>query len=200
MRWIFVLFAIGLLLVPGEQVGAIQDTATPTGIECPIEPLAPTDLKEVVAAGFEPAPALDPTGDHPPATALLAIFDILSDSLACTNANQPMSALALFSDRYLAERFAGPDGNDELGHLLAAATRTPGPAAPDDRLVLVSVSDLVLYSDGRIGAEVTTANVEDAFTDLIVLVETDDGWRIDQVVLGADDSTMGTPTARSQDP
>jgi hypothetical protein len=42
--------------------------------------------------------------------------------------------------------------------------------------------------------------VEDTFTDLIVFVETDDGWRIDQVVLGADDSTVGTSTARSQDP
>jgi hypothetical protein len=200
MRWILVLVVFALILLPGEQVGAIQNTATPTGIECPVQPLLPAELKEIVAAGFEPVSALDPTADHPPATALLAIFDVLSDSLACTNANQPMSALALFSDRYLAERFAGPDGNDELGHLLAAATRTPGPAAPDDRLVLVAVSDLILYADGRIGAEVTTANVEDAFTDLIVFVETDDGWRIDQVVLGADDSTVGTPSARSQDP
>ena len=200
MRWIFVIAAIALILLPGEQVGAIQDTATPTGIECPVQPLASANLKEIVAAGSDPAPALDPTGDHPPATALLAIFDVLSNSLACTNANQPLSALALFTDRYLAERFAGPDGADELGHLLAAATRTPGPAEPEDRLVLIAVSDLVMYANGRIGAEVTVANVDDTFTDLIVFVETDDGWRIDQVVLGADDSTVGTPTARSQEP
>ena len=66
--------------------------------------------------------------------------------------------------------------------------------------MLLSVSDLVVYADGRVGATVTTANLTDTFTDLIVFAGTDDGWKIDQVVLGDDNARRGTPTNGSEEP
>jgi hypothetical protein len=99
-------------------------------------------------------------------------------------------------DRYLAERFAGEDGADELGHLLAAATRTPVPAAPDDQLVLLGMSQPVRYADERIGGLVTTANADSSFADLLVFAEVDEEWRIDQVVIDA--GSDATPAASGQ--
>ena len=46
-----------------------------------------------------------------------------------------------YTDRYLAERFPGRRATDELGHLMLPPTRSPEPAAPEDRLVLLSVAD-----------------------------------------------------------
>lgn len=194
--WTIGLAAMAMVLAPTP----VPAQSTPTAEQCEIAPLDRDELREIVESGFEPAPELVETGDPASAQDLVAIFDVLTESVACTNANRPMSALALFSDRYLAERFSGPDGEDELGHLLAAATRSPGPAESAERLVLLAVTDPVRYSDGRIGAMATTANAEAVFEDLIIFVETDDGWRIDQVILGEDIAARASPTAASEEP
>ena len=199
MRRIILLLLVGLALISAKGVVPAQSTATPTAPACSIRPLKPAVLEKIVDAGFKPAPDLVPSDVPVPAQASVAIFNTVSANIACTNANHPLRALTFFTDRYLAERFSGPEGADELQHLLASATRSPGHAAPEDQLVLVSISDLVHYSDGRIGAQVTTANVDAEFTDLVVFVDTDKGWRIDQVILGSDDSAGGTPTAGSQE-
>ena len=192
MRRLFPLLLIITMLCAIPATAAVA-AATPEPELCTVDPLAPDQLTAIVEAGFEPAPRLEKIDQPVPAQDLVAMFDVLTESVACTNANQPMRALALYTDRYLAERFAGQEGEDELGHLLAAATRSPKPAAPADQLVLLAVSDSVLYGDGRIGATVTTANADATFTDQIIFASTNDGWRIDQVVLG--DEQHATPAA-----
>ena len=87
----------------------------------------------------------------------------VEQSLACTNANLPLAALAAYTDRYLAERFSGSSGADEIGHLLAAAPRDPDPAAPGDVVTLVEVTKPVMYGDGRLGLTVVTANATDRY-------------------------------------
>lgn len=193
------LIGLAVLLLVGSPPGSGAQ-GTPVAADCVAEPLNGDELEEIVASGFAPAPDLTETGEPASAQELVAIFEVISESVACTNANQPLSALALYSDRYLAERFSGPAGEDELGHLLAAATRSPGHATPEDRLVVLSIADAVRYGDGRIGATVTTANADAVYIDLIVLVETNDGWRIDQVVLGDGLSGNGTPAASGEEP
>ena len=199
MRHVIAYFSIGLALVSSLGAAAAQPTVTPAESACSIRPLVPAELEEIVDAGFKPAATLVQSDEPVPAQASVAIFDTVSANIACTNANDPLRALAFFTDRYLAERFSGEDRADELQHLLAAATRSPGRATPEDRLVLISIADLVLYADGRIGAEITTANADDEFVDLLVFVETDNGWRIDQVLLGRNVPALATPAAGSQE-
>jgi hypothetical protein len=191
--------AVTLACLPTPALGTAAQ-GTPVVAECTVEPLTADALTAIVEAGFEPAPALKPAAELAPATNLVKIYDVLSESVACTNANQPMRALALYTDRYLAQRFSGQAGEDELGHLLAAATRSPSPASPEDQLVLLAVTDLVQYQDGRIGAMITTANKDDSFTDLLIFERTEAGLRIDQVVLQDDLEATPAATPGSQNP
>src|SRR5689334_9073067 len=117
-------------VVSFAPVGAMQ--GTPVAVHCTAAPLSADSLTAIVEKGFKTAPALTPSDEPAPAADLVAIYDLLTESVACTNANQPLRALSLYTDRYLAERFSGQTGEDELGHLLAAATRSPKPAAAED--------------------------------------------------------------------
>lgn len=112
--------------------------------------------------------------------ALDAVGAIIRESIACTNANRIMSALALFSDRYLAERFGG-ENNDDLGHLIAALSREPAVADEADRLALVSIAEPAMHADASIAVTVTTANANATFVDRLRLIEVGEGWRIDRV-------------------
>jgi hypothetical protein len=191
------LVAVFLTLGTAEVTRASQ--ATPTPPACDIDPLNPEQLEDIVAAGPGEPGTLKPTGQPVSAELLVDVFRVITDSVDCANANDPLRSMALYSDRYLATRFAGSDGEDELGHLIAAASREPVPAAPEDRLVLLGITETVTYDDGRVGVMVTTANADSVFADLVILIQTDDGWRIDQVVLDAGNSQPGTPRASSQD-
>ena len=122
-----------------------------------------------------------------------AVTGLIRESIACANANAPLSEFALFTDGYLAERFGG-DNQDDLGHLLAALTRHPDAASEADQLSLVSVDDVVALTDGRVEATVTTANATERFTDVIVFANVDDRWLIDAVALGESNETA-TPTS-----
>ena len=66
--------------------------------------------------------------------------------------------------------------------------------------MLLAVTDLLRYQDGRIGAMVTTANSDNSFTDLLIFASTDAGLRIDQVVLQEDLEATPAATPGSQNP
>lgn len=196
MRRAILLSVLAIFMVVGnaELTGAWQATPAPTA--CDIEPIEPDQLEAIVAAGPGEPGSLEPTDKPVAAELLVDVLSVITESVSCANANDPLRSMALYSDRYLATRFAGADGADELGHLIAAASRTPIPAAPEDQLVLLGITETVSYADGRVGVLVTTANADSVFADHVILVETDDGWRIDAVVLGAAKSAPGTPPAQ----
>lgn len=152
--------------------------ATPLPSACTVAPIAIGDLQNLVSAGASPVatPAAE-TALTPGAIA--AITQTIEESVACTNANQPLRALALFTDRYLVARFSGA-GADDLGHLAAAVTRDPAPADPADRLAIVSIGDPELLDDGRVAVIVATANAEQEFVDRLIFAKTGDAWLIDE--------------------
>jgi hypothetical protein len=180
--WILFILHTVVVMTPG----AASAQATPEANRCSVAPLSADD-------GFEPAPTPEAGDPNVPARDWLPILLAVSESVECANANDPMRSLALYTDRYLAERFSGERGADELGHLLAAATRTPVPAAPEDQLVLLGIDQLVRYGDGRLGVLVTTANADSTFTDLLVFARVDEVLQIDQVVLDVNEAA--TPAA-----
>lgn len=169
-------------------VAVAAGAAAPAAVdpaECTVTPLTIDDLVDIAVVATPAAAAGATAGPGEPAddAAVTAVTAVVRQSVACTNANDFMANLALFTDRYLAERF-GDGRQDDLGHLEAALTREANAAAPEDRLALVSVDDVMLAADGRISATVTTANATSVFLDRLWFAETAEGWKIDAVEPG----------------
>ena len=194
------LIAALTLLLPIPTSGGVDAApATPVANTCLVEAVDPDHLKAIVAAGSVATPAAIASAQPVAAGDLVQILRVVTESVACANANDPLRSMALYTDRYLADRFAGETGMDELGHLLAAATRRPVPATPADQLVLLAVTNAIAYEDGRVGVTVITANADNLFTDLLILEMTDSGWRIDQVELDTGSMPEATPADARQD-
>lgn len=189
-----------LVLAIFPSASTLAAPITPTERSCVVEPITQVELQDA-AEGPVPRRA-DPVESDEPVTdqELRQISRIVRIMTACANANQPLAALALVTDTYIAEYFAGPAGQDQLGHLIAVSSRSPEPAAPGDRLTLVAIENPIRYEDGRIAVNVTTANAEAQFIDVLIFVETDDGWRLDQAVPAEPVGPEATPVQGSRLP
>lgn len=181
-----------ICLGPGSA-GAWVVPGTPSPTVCDVAPLTDAYLYRLMEADYEPAGRHDPSGRAPDRDDVNAATETVLESVACTNANQPLAALALCTDRYILERFTGENGRDELGHLIAASSRSPQPAAPADRVAVDVVAPAIHYVDGRIGLLVTTSNAEEAWQDVVILAESDGRWLIDEVLLGDEAIRIATP-------
>lgn len=189
-------FAASLLLTP--LVGRAQSEfgAAIMPDRCQVEPLTDAELVDIVDAAASPATpvsALDGESEPLPEDLRQPIIDTIVESVACTNANDPMRAFALFTDRYLQTRFTG-EGADDLGHLLVAITRESAPAAEIDRLALISIDEFQVWPDGAVSVTVVTGNVDATYTDTLVLVEVDEVWLIDQAIT-TEPNVPATPSA-----
>ncbi len=177
------------LCLLGARSVAASPQATPVAVapsECTVAPLTIDQLSALVSSARPiDAPWVDPllTSKAVDAGTLTMITALVRESVACTNANDPMRNFALFTDRYLIERFGG-EHQDDLGHLAASLTRNPAPAAPEDQLSLVSITDAVFLDARTVVATVTTANATTVFGDQLRFVSAGSEWRIDAVKLG----------------
>ena len=179
---------MGLTVARAE---AVTLPATPQPAECTIAAIGIGELEALVTAGT-PAAASTAAVTSLSNDDFTSIEGTIEQSVACVNANQPLQALALFTNRYLVARFSG-DGADDLGHLAAAATRSPAPAAPADRLAIDSIGEPALLPDGRVSVVVMTSNSRASFTDVIILEKRGDEWAIDEA--HAVDPAAATPTS-----
>jgi hypothetical protein len=192
------ILGVVLMTLAGYRNVAAQ-TTTPEAIDpqlCAVAPITDTELLEIVSIATPRASSDAPvelTGDEVDQNIADSITDTIRESIACTNANEPMRGFALFTDDYLQARFGGTN-QDDLGHLLAAITRQPDVAAESDRLALVSIGDVMELADGRVAATVTTENAKERFVDDVLLKETDGRWLIDEVVTG-EPEPRGTPVS-----
>ena len=191
---------VPLLLCAVTFTAVIESSAaelpvTPTARSCVVEPIERVQLQDAAAGPVPRRSEPVISGVAVSEIELSRISRIVRIMTACTNANQPLRALSLVTDTYIAEYFAGPAGQDQLGHLLAASSREPEPAAVDDRLALIAIESPIRYEVGQIAVTVVTENAASRFTDELIFIETDDGWRLDQVVLGMAEPTsaVGTP-------
>jgi hypothetical protein len=164
--------------------------------ECTTVPLRPADLIAIVAA----SPIASPIADEEPIVGIQADLQTIDEitttirrSVACTNANDPMRGYALFTPRYLQDRFGG-DNQDDLGHLIAALSRAPAVAKPEDRLTLVAITNVKLLDSETAAASVETENANGHFVDEVILIRAGNVWLIDRVILGGA-SSIGTPVS-----
>lgn len=137
-------------------------------------PLAmPTSGLTVVAAG-EPADA----------ETVAAVTATVREALACRNAGDYLRAYALFTEQMLVQLFGGPATIDP--EIRAAIDVGPRPVPASRRVGLVSLEQVVVLPDGRVGAIVTTANARHVFRDELVFAHDSASgrWLIDGVMGG----------------
>jgi hypothetical protein len=173
---------LGLVLSAPAAAARYRQEGTPTTprpADCRGNPRTLNEIATLAAAVPEltPISAAPPRDPADPLTAA-AIADTVRLAIACVNANDPLRAFALFSDRYLAARF-GPDHPDDLGSLQAAVSRQLRPAAAADRLRLVAIDEVQVLADGRIVALVITENSTGRYEDQLTFVRQGSIWLID---------------------
>jgi hypothetical protein len=193
IRALIVLIMLGAS-APGGAAGSIQFPVTPDPEACTVEPLTTDSLIDLYNVEEPATIERTVTSEAASNDDVEAAVDVVVMSIACSNANQPLAALALTTDRFQANLFWSEAGQDELGHLIAASSRTPEPAAEEDWLTIESISNAVVYDDNSLGFDLETSNRERLFEDRIVLTQESGEWLIDQVIVG-NESPRATPAA-----
>lgn len=186
-----------LSFIYNRQAGFDAVGSVPEPQQCTISPREADDLAELTDAGDAPSrgeetlqPASDPEVDEETESAIIRTAEEL---LACANGDETLRGLALFSDANLQATY--PDGlSDEARQ---SVTGTAVPLSEDDWIALVSVTEITRLVDGRVAANVSIEDPDDAFrlapdadperdpfadssSATLVFVEEGDRWLIDE--------------------
>jgi hypothetical protein len=192
MRAVGILLAV-LTLTLGRAAAIDARQATPETWRCIADPRGIEAIADLASVPAATPPAFDEASATPLDDAQLGeIRKAIEAAIDCANGNDPLRALAYFTDRYVAERF-GDAYPDDLASLTAAASRQPVPAAEEDRLAIDALDGLIDQSGTVARIDVQTSNRAVSFTDRLVLVKTDDRWLIDSWESLAENH--GTPAA-----
>jgi hypothetical protein len=186
--------AIFLVAASGAPANAQPEPATPSATgaaACTVEPRTFDDIANLASTPTAATTPVPDGGAPADPDVVAAVTETVRMAVACANANDPLRSFALFTDRYLAERF-GPAHPDDLGSLFAALSRDPTPAADVDALRLVGVRDVKMAADDLVVATVVTENRADRYVDRLVFQRAGDRWLIDQWLPSEDGAT---PTA-----
>jgi hypothetical protein len=188
---------VGLVLPVQMPVAAAPAMATPSASGpdgCTVAPRSlPLPEGNGTPSTSEPAPAsfVPPTGTPADETTRAAVTATVRESIACANGGELLRGLALYTDQFLANQLVGPNGITQENMVLLAST--PPAAVPTaDQLSLVGVQDVILLSDGRVGATVVTRNADGTFKDYLMFANVDGDWLIDEAIRLQ--SPDGTPT------
>ncbi len=138
-----------------------------------------------------------PLGEPADAETVAGVSATVREVFACFNAGDFGRATALFSENLVRQFGPSPEESPEdvRGFLEAAE-----PAPEEARIQLLAVTDVAVMEDGRVGAFVVsvdpTVPPEGAETALVVFVEVEDRWVVDEVVefVPAEEGGEGTPT------
>jgi hypothetical protein len=174
------LVVCGLLLVilRGGEASPAFAAQTIDATECTIAPRAFEDIADLSSTPVAATPPSSGDGDPASASVVQAVTETIQMTVACANANDPLRSYALFTDRYLAERF-GSTHPDDLGSLYASLSREPTPADEVDLLALVEVRDVAMPAEGWVEATVVTENRATRYIDRLVLQLVGGRWLID---------------------
>jgi len=190
-RWLlgYVVFAVFLAaLVRSNVTSTSAESPTPVKLEpvtCANKPRPFDQISSLAATPAAPAPERAADGTAAPDDVVGEITQTVVQAVACANANDVLRSFALFTDRYLGERF-GSDHPDDLGSFNASLSRTPVSAATDDELLLLSVDNVMIYDDVTASAMVITENRNGQLTDELVFTWVDGRWLIDAWTLLAE--------------
>ena len=183
----FIAAAFALVAMPAMTAAQATPAAgviEPKPTECLVMPrkLQPPSEATPVAPGPGVLPTADsvPVGEPAPEADAAAVTATVREALACRNAGDVRRAYALFTDDMIYTLLGGDPGPaPELLYLLENRNERP---LRGERLELVSVANVGILPDGKLRAEVVTANAETTFTDVLVFAGQDGRWLIDESI------------------
>jgi hypothetical protein len=161
--------------------GGTPIAATPQGSPVDVDGTA-LDVNE---EGTPVGAVIDiPVGEPADAETIDAVTLTVREVFACFNAGDFARALSLFSDNLVAS--FGPEPGESMEDVRGFLEAEPEPAPEDQRIVLIAVTDVVVMEDGRVGAIVVsndpTVEPEGMETALVIFVEEDGRWLVDEVI------------------
>lgn len=195
-------FVVAVTLFIGASSGAAaQDpAASPSPLpltECTTEPISFEELSLALATpvAAPPSPEASPTAvtlpDGEPAdeATTQAVQETIIQLTACLNSGQILSALALYSDRFLQEAFAGFEITQEM---YDKQLESKEPRPEHERVLIYSFDQVVIAPDGRaavvaVGDDLASAGPPSA--TLFYLAHDGDRWRVDQTAEDIDSDT-----------
>ncbi len=162
---------------------ALRDQSAKT--TCALTPLSlplfnATPPNEVVGALASPMASPAVLATRPASTEEITSVEVgLSTIEACINTGNPLLVYAVFSTRYLASQYADP----LLAYLPAFEQQLGGVTIPvDPPFSFDPVVDMGVLTDGRVQLTLTVRRGAEAWTDMLVLVNQDGTWLIDEVI------------------
>ncbi len=173
----------------GEQadVNALLDLWYGTGAS----PVAETDPAGEMAATEITIPIGTPADEQVRAE----IISVVRGVFSCFAAGDPARAFAFFTVD-LAAQF-GPEPGTPREDAVAYMTGTPQPGAEEEQSTLVAITDVMMLSDGGVGAFVIEEFGGETLTTYALFVQQDGRWLVDDVIEFTQfmDEEEGTPTS-----
>ncbi|CAA9570119.1 MAG: hypothetical protein AVDCRST_MAG59-3405 [uncultured Thermomicrobiales bacterium] len=172
-----------------QEATPMGSAAPPDAAECRVAPRPIEDFRALLGTPVPPTPETfaAPAGDPADPAVVEGVLATVRELLACHNAGDFQRQAALYTDAGFVEDFRGLAEDD----VAAIATPSPGFLPP---LRLVTVRDVVVLDDGRVGAVVVTFTSEVERDDYLFLVEQDGRYLVDHFVDEYVPSVAGTPT------
>lgn len=153
-------------------------------------PVAMTDGSDGTASTEITVPVGSPATDAVTAEVISVVHGVFS----CFAAGDAARAFGYFSDD-LAREF-GPEPGTPREDAEAFMTGTPQPEAEDERSTIVAITDVMMLSEGRVGAFVVEGFAGQTLTSYAIFVQQDDRWVVDEIIEFSqfDDQEPSTPT------
>jgi hypothetical protein len=189
-------FSVGTAVPLGAQEGTPESGGmtfpiTPDPADCQVEPRATAELLALwYTPDGSPVPAATPMMDAtsvsvplgPPAdeATTAAVTAVASEVFSCFAAGDFARATALFTDD-LTRSFGGEPGTTvEQARAFIEASPVPEPMAEPDQII--SVSDVMELSDGRLGAIVVDRSLGQQDAVYVILEQQGGRWLVDEII------------------
>ncbi len=154
-------------------------------------PVAEADSAGAMAATKVTIPIGSPADEQVRAEVISVVRGVFS----CFAAGDAARAFAFFTDD-LAVQF-GPEPGTPREDAVAFMTGTPQPEDEEEQSTLVAITDVMMLSDGRVGAFVVEEFGGESFTSYAIFVQEDGRWLLADVIEFTQfmDEEEGTPTS-----
>jgi ketosteroid isomerase-like protein len=183
-----------------QAAGPLASPVVMDPAECKVEPRSVDELLDLVYAAdgtqnpLPATPAAIPSGKPADAKTVEDITAVTREIYACDNAGDLLRVLSFMSDD-AAQTFGTEPGlpREDAEAFLGA---TPEALPEEERITLVSIHDVQVLDDGRVGAWVVEEDpAEDGPSEtFVIFVKVDDHYLVD-VFIEPEDSTEATPEA-----
>jgi hypothetical protein len=198
--------AVGLSLTIAAPIDA-QEGEVIRGSECttaarPVAVFAEILATPVADDGYEPLTSV-PEGAAPDAVTVAEIEATVRQFIACSNSDEVLRGLSMYSDEFLRRAVNLPDDLDVDQALeIIESLATPAPTPEEDLVVFIAIHEMVQLPDGAVAVVLETdggrPNPEGTDVALFIFEKIDGRWIITDAVNNIDDiEAQSTPEASS---